>query len=433
MDGSSGNRTLSVLVTDDEESVRHGCARALANEGFRTAVAADGQECLRMVRERKPDVVVLDLWMPGIAGMDVLRRIRNVDPGIITIVITGYGTPELAVEAMKLGAADFLCKPFDGDSLVDAVRHSAGNRPTLPSLFPARAEGLPRMAAPARASAPPAVQKRFLSPAEVAGEVADIGKTKCQARTSQLALLGILAGAYIAFGAQLCTMVTHDLSRFLGVGMAKLVGGSVFSVGLMLVVLAGAELFTGNCLIVTGVLARKCTVKGMFRNWSIVYLANFAGSVLLAAVVFGSGLWKTGGMGVGAAALKTAVAKVDLSFTEAFLRGVGCNWLVCLAVWLAIAGRDIVSKILGIFFPIMAFVASGFEHSIANMYFVPVGIFLKGTAAAGASGLGEALAALTWTRFLAGNLLPVTLGNIVGGAFFVAGIYYMVYLSKNRK
>jgi formate/nitrite transporter len=430
---AAGDGALRVLVVDDEESVRHGCAQALEGEGFRTEMAADGRECLRRIEQSSPDVVILDLWMPGVTGIDVLKKIRSIDPDIVPIVITGYGTPELATEAMKLGAVDFLCKPFDGDGLVDAVRTGVRNRSSIPSLFPGRAEGMLRHGAPARVRQPLAARKRFLSPGEVAAEVVKLSKGKCETRTSSLILLGILAGAYIAFGAQLCTMVTHDLSRFVGVGMAKLVGGSVFSVGLMLVVLAGAELFTGNCLIAAGVLSGKCSAKGMLRNWTIVYVANFAGSLLLAAIIFGSGLWKTGGMGVGAAALKTAVAKVDLSFLEAFLRGIGCNWLVCLAVWLALAGRDTVSRILGIYFPIMAFVASGFEHSIANMYFVPVGIFLKGSAAASASGLGDALGGLTWTRFLAGNLLPVTLGNIVGGALFVAGIYYMVYLRRSAK
>lgn len=271
----------------------------------------------------------------------------------------------------------------------------------------------------------------FISPKEVAESVVEISQKKSRIHILPILLLGMLAGVYIGFGAELCTMVTHDLSKHLGVGFAKFMGGSVFSVGLMLVVLAGSELFTGNCLMLTGVLARRISISGMLRNWTLVYFANFAGALLLVIIMYYSGLWRVGNLGVGAAALTTALGKVNLSFLEAFCRGIGCNWLVCLAVWLAIAGKDSVSKIFGIYFPIMAFVASGFEHSVANMYFIPMGLFLKGnTAVVNTAGLMESINSLTWSRFLWGNLVPVTLGNIVGGAFFVGGVYYWAYLRK---
>jgi formate/nitrite transporter len=274
----------------------------------------------------------------------------------------------------------------------------------------------------------------FLSPKEIAEKVVEISKNKSELPMLPMLLLGMLAGVYIGFGAELCTMVTHDLSKYLGVGFAKFIGGSVFTVGLMLVVLGGAELFTGNCLMLTGVLAGEVSANGMLRNWLFVYLANLAGSVLLVIIMFYSNLWKIGNLGVGAAALTTAVGKVNLSFLEAFCRGIACNWLVCLAVWLAIAGKDAISKIFGVYFPIMAFVASGFEHSVANMYFIPIGLFLKGNAAvvaaASAAGLALPVDSLTWSSFLIVNLVPVTLGNIVGGAFFVGGVYYFAYLRK---
>jgi formate/nitrite transporter len=273
----------------------------------------------------------------------------------------------------------------------------------------------------------------FLSPKEITEKVVEIGKNKSELQILPMLLLGMLAGVYIGFGAELCTMVTHDLSKYLGVGFAKFVGGSVFTVGLMLVVLAGAELFTGNCLMLTGVLAGKVSVNGMLRNWFFVFFANFAGSILLVIIMYYSNLWKVGNLGVGAAALVTAVGKVNLSFSEAFCRGIACNWLVCLAVWLAIAGKDAISKIFGVYFPIMAFVASGFEHSVANMYFIPMGLFLKGNAAVvSAAGLTEAVNNLTWSKFLVENLVPVTLGNIIGGAFFVGGVYYFAYLRKGN-
>ncbi len=273
----------------------------------------------------------------------------------------------------------------------------------------------------------------FLSPSEVCKKVEETSKQKAEMPLRCLVILGILAGVYIGFGAELSTIVTHDLTEHLGVGFSKFLAGSVFSVGLMLVVIGGAELFTGNCLMLGCVMQHNIKVGKLLRNWGTVYLSNFVGALFLVGIMYYSGLWKAGHLGVGAKALAIANGKANLPFVEAFCRGICCNWLVCLAVWLAVAGQDIVSKILGIYFPIMAFVASGFEHSIANMYFIPMGLLLKGNSSVvAASGLTETLNNLTWSRFLIGNLIPVTLGNIVGGAFFVGGAYYSTYLRKKR-
>jgi len=194
----------------------------------------------------------------------------------------------------------------------------------------------------------------------------------------------------------------------------------------MLVVIGGAELFTGNNLITIACCDRKAAVSGLLKNWVVVYIGNFAGSLLLALIVFG-GFYAYRDPGVmGSFALSIADAKVNLAFIEAVCRGILCNWLVCLAVWLAASSADTVGKIFGIFFPIMAFVTMGFEHSIANMYFVPVGIFLKDWAGLSAS------ANLTWAGFLQYNLLPVTIGNIIGGAFFVGVIYWYTYLQGKK-
>jgi formate/nitrite transporter len=260
-------------------------------------------------------------------------------------------------------------------------------------------------------------------------------RTVCVKKTNEsmlrLSVLGILAGVYIGFGAQLATMVTHDLAGFLGVGMAKFMSGAVFSVGLMLVVIAGAELFTGNNLIFLSLLDRQVGVPKLLRNWVIVYFANLAGSLLLVALMYWSGLWKTNNLAVGISALKVADAKVNLTFLEAFARGILCNWLVCLAVWMAVSARDVVGKIFAIFFPIMAFVASGFEHSIANMYFIPMGLALKWDVIA-AAGLTEPFANLTVGGMIVRNLIPVTIGNIIGGAFFVSTLYWIVYIRKGH-
>lgn len=237
---------------------------------------------------------------------------------------------------------------------------------------------------------------------------------KARATVQKLLLLGFLAGAYIGFGAVLSIVATQGVVHHLGPGLARIIAGSVFSLGLILVVIAGAELFTGNCLMVLGVLSGKVSVKGLLRNWALVYLANFGGSLFFVALIYYSGLWK--GQEISQATVGIAASKANMTFLEAFCRGIGCNWLVCLAIWLSLAGEKPISKIAAIFFPIMAFVALGFEHSVANMFFIPLGLVVK----------DSAIANLTWGGFLLRNLFPVSLGNIVGGGIFVGGIYYLI-------
>jgi formate/nitrite transporter len=264
-------------------------------------------------------------------------------------------------------------------------------------------------------------------PAAVAEVLANkVGVNKTQGKFAKLFILGIFAGVYIAFGAELATIVGHDVSQFLGVGIAKLVIGSVFSVGLMLVVIAGAELFTGNNLIMLSVLNKQASVGSMLRNWGIVYFANLIGSLLIVLLIHYSGLLNVNDGAVGAKAVAIANGKVNLDFMQAFTRGILCNWLVCLAVWLAVAAKTVIGKIFACFFPIMAFVASGFEHSVANMYFIPIGILNKSMAASGVDVSNLNIGGLI------SNLVPVTLGNIVGGAFFVSTLYYFVFL-KGKK
>jgi len=265
-------------------------------------------------------------------------------------------------------------------------------------------------------------------PAEIAEAVAcSIGVSKCKMSAGKLIVLAIFAGVYIGFGAILATTVTHDMSGYMGLGAAKFMGGAVFSVGLMLVVLCGAELFTGNNLIFTSALDKKVTWAELGRNWGLVYIGNFLGSIALVFMYFLSGLWKMGGGGVSSAAVGVANAKVNLSWYEAFFRGILCNILVCLAVWMVISAENTIGKIFSCFFPIMAFVASGFEHSIANMYFIPIGILLSGNGPGFITALNPAYPNLTWWAFIWNNLIPVTLGNIVGGAFFVGGLYWYAY------
>ncbi len=271
------------------------------------------------------------------------------------------------------------------------------------------------------------------SPAEIATRVQAAGVTKANLDLISLVTLGVLAGAFIALGAQLATVV--GTGSTLGFGPTRLLTGTAFSLGLILVVIAGAELFTGNTLIVMAWLGRRVTGRKLARNWTVAFIANFAGAVATAILVYRTGQWSLSGAGVGASALGTATAKMDLTFEQALVRGILCNALVNLAVWLCFSARSNVDKIFAIVPAIGGFVASGFEHSIANMYFIPMGILLKHNEAVVAAGSFDpaALDRLTWRHFLSGNLLPVTLGNIIGGGLMVAAVYWLIYLRPNRR
>ena len=274
------------------------------------------------------------------------------------------------------------------------------------------------------------------TPANTAKKLSEsICVKKVNSSVLKLLILGIFAGAFIGFGAQLATVAGQDMSSYLGIGFTKLIMGAVFSLGLILVVIAGAELFTGNNLIILSALDKRISWGKVFQHWGIVFLANFLGSVLLVLLIYYSGLWKSSNYHVGGFALKIANAKVNLSFTEALTRGILCNWLVCLAVWMAIASRYVIGKVVALVFPVMAFVASGYEHSIANMFFIIKGILLKSQAeVVAASGLSpDALSNLNWNGFIFNNLVPVTIGNIIGGGFFAAILYWVVYLKPQKE
>ncbi|KZX13902.1 formate/nitrite transporter family protein [Methanobrevibacter oralis] len=258
----------------------------------------------------------------------------------------------------------------------------------------------------------------FKGPADVAKAVASTGGVKGSANLVNLILLSFLAGAYIAFGGLLAEVANAGmLDAGAPLGLSKFVFGAVFPVGLIIVVLAGSELFTGNIMFMTmGVLDGQSSIGGLAKNWVFSWVFNFVGAIFVAFVLaYLSGIATDPVISAGA--IKVASAKVGLSWDQAFLRAIGCNWLVCLAVWLANASDDIIGKIFGIWFPIMAFVCIGFEHSVANMFFIPLGMFL------GAEGVN-------WSTMIINNLIPVSLGNIVGGAIFVGCIYWYTYLKE---
>lgn len=278
--------------------------------------------------------------------------------------------------------------------------------------------------------------KDYLTPSEITYTTIQSGIKKVSMNFLNQFILGILAGVFIAFAAEGSNMAAFNLlAKPETYGLGKVLAGAIFGTGLMLVILAGGELFTGNTMILGGVLDGKIKLRDMLKNWLFVYSGNFVGSVFLAFLMVHSGLFNSGANALGGMTIKIASYKVGLTFMPAFYLGIMCNMLVCLAVWMASGAKDIVGKIFAIFFPIWLFITSGFEHSVANMYYIPAGILAK----ANPDWVSEshlapaALANLNWGTFVIKNLVPVTLGNIVGGSLFVAGIYWFVYIKNDLK
>ena len=277
-------------------------------------------------------------------------------------------------------------------------------------------------------------ESNVLTPKQIAEKTSDNAVTKAGLSLMTMLLLGIAAGAYIAVAGFASNMAAFNLlSSPDTYGLGRFVAGILFTGGLIMVVLSGGELFTGNNLMIMGVLDRRISAGAMLRNWVIVYCANFLGGLLIALLGSWSGLFTSGGNLLGVMTIKIAAGKIGLSFGKAVVLGFLCNWLVCLAVWQATGSKDMAGKILGIFFPILLFVTAGFEHSIANMYYISAGILashsqaLAGAAVSSGLVTSDALQNLTWGGMLLHNLLPVTLGNILGGSGFVGMLYWFVY------
>jgi formate/nitrite transporter len=267
-----------------------------------------------------------------------------------------------------------------------------------------------------------------LPPADVARKAASVGVTKAGMPALDVFVLAVLAGAFIGLGAAFATTVGSG-GGDVPYGVLRLLVGLAFTLGLILVVVAGAELFTGNNLIVMAWASQSVSTARVLRNWGLVYAGNFVGAVATAFLVFLSRQYTFGGGQVGVTALTIASTKASLGFGQAIVLGLLCNALVCLAVWLTYGARTTADKILAIIPPIAAFVALGFEHSVANMYFIPVALLIKtdGSWTDTTSGVPD-VSGLTWGSFIFDNLLPVTIGNIVGGAVMVGCVYWFVYL-----
>ena len=273
-----------------------------------------------------------------------------------------------------------------------------------------------------------------LQPREIAEKMEKVGVQKVNLNSFSAFILAITAGAFIALGGIYFTFATSQI--IVTRPFTQIIGGMVFSMGLILVVIAGAELFTGNHLAIMSLASRKITVSKLLRNWILVYVGNFLGSVATAAILYMSKAWTNNGYQFGIRAMMIASHKVSLGFVEAFFLGILCNSLVCLALWLAASGKKVSDKVLAIIFPISAFVAIGFEHSVANMYFLTFSLMIKDDpmllSAMKTAGITVDTSNIDYIGVL-NNLVPVTLGNIVGGCLFVGLVYWLAYLRNNRK
>ena len=340
-----------ILVIDDEMLVLESCRKIFSAESFEVVITLSPRQGLKLAGESAFDVILCDWQMPEFDGMDVIEELDRISPGSAVVMISGYPTLGRATEAMKRGAMDYVAKPFTPEEILEAVKKALNRKITQEKKTIGRFESI------IKTWQFPIPSLEDKAPKTIAETVAStVGVSKTTSPWFSVFVLGILAGAYIGFGGLLSTSVTFDLAVRAGIGVQKIVAGSAFSLGLILVVIAGAELFTGNNLMVSSVMTKEISLKAMFQRWSLVYAANFIGSIVLALIFFFSGLWKTGNGALGQTAVAIAYGKVSMSFNEALFRGIGCNWLVCLAVWMALAARQTISKIFAIFFPIMGFV-----------------------------------------------------------------------------
>lgn len=267
--------------------------------------------------------------------------------------------------------------------------------------------------------------KNYLTPQDITEYTIEGGCQKVNRTVMTVFLMAIMAGVYIALGALASSTASHAV---VNKGIAKLVAGAVFPVGLMFVLINGADLFTGNCLVVMAVCEKKTTMLQFVKNLSIVLIGNFVGAVMIAYLEVGSGMLRMSDNAFGGYVIKTAAGKVNLPFKEALFLAIICNIFVCAGVWMMYAAKDVAGKVLAGFFPILAFTISGAEHIVANMYYIPAGIFAKSNPAfVEASHVGvEELANLTWGGFFVNNFIPVTIGNIIGG-LFIGLMYYVIY------
>ena len=276
--------------------------------------------------------------------------------------------------------------------------------------------------------------EKDLSPGEILAKASDIYEKKAGQNIKKTLILSFIAGIFIALGAVASTLASFNfLADPNKIGLGKLIQGLTFTPGLIFVLLAGGELFTGNNLMAIAFFDKKISLKSLLKSWLIVYLGNFIGSLFVAFLIYKSGQWQMADNLLAARVILIANQKLNLTFSEGLILGIFCNFLVCLGVWMAFGAKDYVGKVVSAIFPVVAFVVSGFEHSVANMYYIPAGIFAKNIPAfVEKAGLtGEALSKLNLINMVTKNLIPVTLGNIIGGSILVGLVYFLAYNKDN--
>lgn len=276
--------------------------------------------------------------------------------------------------------------------------------------------------------------EKDLSPGEILSKASGVYEKKARQNIKKTLVLSFIAGIFIALGAVASTLASFNLLADPNkIGLGKLIQGITFTPGLIFVLLAGGELFTGNNLMAIAFFDKKISLKSLLKSWLIVYLGNFIGSLFVAFLIYKSGQWQMADNLLAARVILIANQKVNLTFSEGLILGIFCNFLVCLGVWMAFGAKDYVGKVVSAIFPVVAFVVSGFEHSVANMYYIPAGIFAKNIPAfVEKTGLaGDALSNLNLLNMVTKNLIPVTLGNIIGGSLLVGLVYFLAYNKDN--
>lgn len=276
--------------------------------------------------------------------------------------------------------------------------------------------------------------EKDLSPGEILAKASAVYEKKAGQNIKKTLILSFIAGIFIALGAVASTLASFNLLADPNkIGLGKLIQGLTFTPGLIFVLLAGGELFTGNNLMAIAFFDKKISLKSLLKSWLIVYLGNFVGSLFVAFLIYKAGQWQMADNLLAARVILIANQKLNLTFSEGLILGIFCNFLVCLGVWMAFGAKDYVGKVVSAIFPVVAFVVSGFEHSVANMYYIPAGIFAKNIPAfVEKAGLtGEALSKLNLINMVTKNLIPVTLGNIIGGSILVGLVYFLAYNKDN--
>jgi formate/nitrite transporter len=276
------------------------------------------------------------------------------------------------------------------------------------------------------------MEKRMLKPVEIVDEVIDVYEHKAHYPVLKSTVLGMLAGAFIALGGFAAAVSSHSIENF---GVAKFVAGAIFPVGLIMILLAGTDLFTGNILLTVPLVDGRIKLKTVIKNWTIIYLSNFIGALLVAALIYYSGLMEGNSLKLGGYALKVAITKSSVTPLKALFSGILCNFLVCLAVWLSFAAKDVIGKIFAIWFPIMAFIIGGFEHSVANMYYFSMGFLAKSNYEFAKSyGISDSkLEHLNVGDVLLNNMIPVTIGNIIGGGVLIGIAFWIAFKYSSKQ